>query len=79
MTTQGGQRRKAEKHHHQKGHKHPYLAAKPVYYFRRKERELQGQKKVLTKQTTIPAKAQQASYEVAYLIAQAKNVVENLI
>ncbi len=52
--------------------KHPSLAAKPVDFFRRKERELQGQKKVLTKQTTIPAKAQQASYEVAYLIAQAK-------
>ncbi len=43
-----------------------------VDFFRRKERELQGQKKVLTKQTTIPAKAQQASYEVAYLIARAK-------
>ncbi len=51
--------------------KHPSLAAKPVDFVRRKERELQGQKKVLTK-TTIPAKPQQASYEVAYLIAQAK-------
>lgn len=52
--------------------KHPSLAAKPVDFFRRKERELQGQRKFLTKQTTIPAKAQQASNEVAYLIAQAK-------
>lgn len=33
---------------------------------------MQGQKKVLTKQTTIPVKAQQALYEVAYFIAQAK-------
>ena len=33
---------------------------------------MQGQQKVLTKQQTIPAKAQKASYEVAYLIAQVK-------
>uniref|UniRef100_A0A3Q1AGL5 HAT C-terminal dimerisation domain-containing protein n=1 Tax=Amphiprion ocellaris TaxID=80972 RepID=A0A3Q1AGL5_AMPOC len=41
--------------------KHPFLA-----------RELQGQKKVISSQTTIPTKAQKASYEVACLIAQAK-------
>uniref|UniRef100_A0A673H030 HAT C-terminal dimerisation domain-containing protein n=1 Tax=Sinocyclocheilus rhinocerous TaxID=307959 RepID=A0A673H030_9TELE len=52
--------------------KHPSLAVKPVDFFRQKEQELQGRKKVLTKQTTIPTKAQQASYEVAYLIARAK-------
>ncbi|GAA6104710.1 SCAN domain-containing protein 3 [Tachysurus ichikawai] len=44
----------------------------PSGFFRRKEKELQGQKKVLIKQTTIPTKAQRASYEVAYLIAQTK-------
>ena len=33
---------------------------------------LQGQKKPLTKQTTISAKAHKASYEVEYLIAQTK-------
>lgn len=52
--------------------KHPNLAAKPIKFFRRKEGELRGQKKLLTTQTTIPAKAQRASYEVAYLIAQTK-------
>lgn len=52
--------------------KHPSFAAKPADFFHRKERELQGQKKVITNQTTIPTKAQKASYEVAYLIAQAK-------
>lgn len=35
--------------------KHSSLAVKPVDFFQRKERELQGQKKVLTKKTTIPA------------------------
>ena len=48
--------------------KHPSLAAKPTDFFRRKEKELQGQKKILIIQTTIPTKAQKASYEVAYLI-----------
>ena len=48
--------------------KHPSLATKPADFFRRKQRELQGQKKVITNQTTIPTKAQKASYEVAYLI-----------
>ncbi|XP_067249349.1 zinc finger BED domain-containing protein 5-like [Chanodichthys erythropterus] len=46
------------------------------------QKELQGQKKVLIKQTTIPTKAQRASYEVAYLIAQTKkphNIGETLI
>lgn len=52
--------------------KHPSLAAKPLDFFRRKQKELQGQKKLLIEQTTIPTKAQRASYEVAYLIAQAK-------
>lgn len=52
--------------------KHPSLAAKPLDFFRRKEKELQVQKKILINQTTIPTKAQKASYEVAYLIAQAK-------
>nr|XP_040582287.1 SCAN domain-containing protein 3-like [Lepeophtheirus salmonis] len=52
--------------------KHPSLAAKPSDFFRRKEREVRDQKQVLTSQTRIPAKAQRASYEVAYLIAQAK-------
>uniref|UniRef100_A0A8C6P9H3 DUF4371 domain-containing protein n=1 Tax=Nothobranchius furzeri TaxID=105023 RepID=A0A8C6P9H3_NOTFU len=36
------------------------------------ERAFQSQKKVMTNQKTISAKAQKASYEVAYLIAQAK-------
>uniref|UniRef100_A0A8C6S835 HAT C-terminal dimerisation domain-containing protein n=1 Tax=Neogobius melanostomus TaxID=47308 RepID=A0A8C6S835_9GOBI len=52
--------------------KHPSLAAKPLDFFSRKEKELQGQNKILINQTTIPTKAQRASYEVAYLIAQAK-------
>ncbi|XP_073667603.1 SCAN domain-containing protein 3-like [Paramisgurnus dabryanus] len=52
--------------------KHPSLADKPTDFFRRKEKELHGQKKVLIKQTTIPAKAQRASFEVSYLIAQTK-------
>ncbi|GAA6085321.1 SCAN domain-containing protein 3-like [Tachysurus ichikawai] len=51
--------------------KHPSLTDKPTDFFHRKEKELQGQKKVLIKQTTI-TKAQRASYEVAYLIAQTK-------
>uniref|UniRef100_A0A3P8SK73 HAT C-terminal dimerisation domain-containing protein n=1 Tax=Amphiprion percula TaxID=161767 RepID=A0A3P8SK73_AMPPE len=42
--------------------KHPFLAAKPTDFFRQKERD----------QTTIPTKAQKASYEVAYLTVQAK-------
>ena len=33
---------------------------------------LQGQKKPLTKQTTISVKAHEASYEVEYLIAQTR-------
>ncbi|KAK2845986.1 hypothetical protein Q7C36_010840 [Tachysurus vachellii] len=55
--------------------KHPGLTDKPTEFSaerREKEKELQGQKKVLIKQTTIPTKAQRASYEVAYLIAQTK-------
>ncbi|CAL9691707.1 unnamed protein product [Knipowitschia caucasica] len=52
--------------------KHPNLAAKPLEFFRRKEGELRGQKKLLTTQITIPAKAQRASYEVAYVIARTK-------
>uniref|UniRef100_A0A8C1YEQ7 Uncharacterized protein n=1 Tax=Cyprinus carpio TaxID=7962 RepID=A0A8C1YEQ7_CYPCA len=52
--------------------KHPSLTDKPTDFFRRKEKELQGQKKVIFKQTAIPTKAQKASYEVAYLIAKTK-------
>ncbi|XP_042858681.1 zinc finger BED domain-containing protein 5-like [Penaeus japonicus] len=52
--------------------KHPSHADKPIEFFRRKEGELQDQKQVLTRQTTISTKAQMASYEVAYLIAQSK-------
>lgn len=52
--------------------KHPSLADKPIDFFRRKEGDLRGQKTLITKQTTISTKAQMASYEVAYLIAQAK-------
>ncbi|XP_070409531.1 zinc finger BED domain-containing protein 5-like [Nothobranchius furzeri] len=52
--------------------KHSSFAAKPADFFRRKERAFQSQKKVMTNQKTISAKAQKASYEVAYLIAQAK-------
>uniref|UniRef100_A0A1A8DU23 HAT C-terminal dimerisation domain-containing protein n=1 Tax=Nothobranchius kadleci TaxID=1051664 RepID=A0A1A8DU23_NOTKA len=51
--------------------KHSSVAAKPADFFRRKERAFQSQKKVMTNQKTISAEAQKASYEVAYLIAQA--------
>lgn len=51
--------------------KHPSFTAKPEDFFHRKERELQGQKNILTKQTALPARTQKASYEVAYLIALA--------
>ena len=52
--------------------KHPSHADKPIEFFRRKEGELQGQKQVLAQKTTTSAKAQMASFEVAYLIAQSK-------
>uniref|UniRef100_A0A9J8CA12 HAT C-terminal dimerisation domain-containing protein n=1 Tax=Cyprinus carpio carpio TaxID=630221 RepID=A0A9J8CA12_CYPCA len=55
------------------GVQHPQcVVCSEVLFFRRKEGELRGQKKLLTTQTTIPTKAQRASYEVAYLIAQTK-------
>uniref|UniRef100_A0A1A8J5H0 Uncharacterized protein n=1 Tax=Nothobranchius kuhntae TaxID=321403 RepID=A0A1A8J5H0_NOTKU len=57
--------------------KHSSFAAKPADFFRRKERAFQSQKKVMTNQKTISAKAQKASYEVAYLIAQANKTHTN--
>ena len=53
---------------------HPNEADKPVDFFRRKEQALLGEKNVIKTLTTIPAKAQMASYEVAYLIAQTKRL-----
>ncbi|XP_076054451.1 zinc finger BED domain-containing protein 5-like [Oratosquilla oratoria] len=52
--------------------KHPDHAQKTKDFFQRKEKDLQGQKQVITQRTTTPAKAQTASYAVAYLIAQRK-------
>ncbi|XP_067303616.1 zinc finger BED domain-containing protein 5-like [Pseudorasbora parva] len=52
--------------------RHPACVEKPIDFFRRKEKELQIQKRTLAQQTQITANALKASYEVAYLIAQSK-------
>ncbi len=52
--------------------KHPSLIEKPIDFFRRKEKELQGQKHMIAQQAKITSNALEASYEVAYLIAQTK-------
>ncbi|XP_064110328.1 zinc finger BED domain-containing protein 5-like [Macrobrachium nipponense] len=52
--------------------KHQSFTNKPIDFFRRKKMELQGLKQVITKNVALPVKAQMASYEVAYLIAQRK-------
>ncbi|QQP55842.1 Uncharacterized protein FKW44_000301 [Caligus rogercresseyi] len=53
--------------------KYPSLAPfKPVDFPPKRERELQGQKNIITSQTTVPIKVQKASYELAHVIAQAK-------
>ncbi len=45
---------------------------KPIDFFRRKEKELQGQKHMIAQQAKITSNTLEASYEVAYLIAQTK-------
>ncbi len=52
--------------------KHPSFIENPIDYFRRKEKELQGQKHIIAQQAKITSNALEASYEVAYLIAQIK-------
>ncbi len=52
--------------------KHPSFIEKPIDFFRRKEKELQGQKHMIAQQAKITYNALEASYEVAYLIAQTK-------
>nr|XP_055066247.1 SCAN domain-containing protein 3-like [Misgurnus anguillicaudatus] len=52
--------------------KHPNCVEKPLDFFRRKEKELQCQKRIIAQQTKVTANALEASYEVAYLIAQTK-------
>ena len=56
---------------------HPEHQDKPVDFFSRQEKALLGAKKTITTQTSIPAKAQMASYEIAYLIAQQKKGTHN--
>ncbi len=45
--------------------KHPSFIEKPIDFFRRKEKELQGQKHMIAQQAKITSNALEASYEVA--------------
>ncbi len=51
--------------------KHPFIE-KPIDFFRQKEKELHGQIHMIAQQAKITSNALEASYEVAYLIAQTK-------
>ena len=53
--------------------KHPKFFNKPIFFFRRLEKELLNEKKTMKEFLSTSERCQKAFYEVAYLIAKDKN------